>query len=152
MRDEFKETGAEQIVSRRLGEEIGNRLDRREQVMVLLNRRGYSPIVLCRTCGNTVQCRNCDIPMTHHKSARRIECHYCGYIGTRPRDMPQVQQRVRVFSRRRIGKTGRTSARHVPRARASPALIATPFADATTSNAPYPPCRRAKSISSSARR
>ncbi|MGZ7042694.1 MAG: replication restart helicase PriA, partial [Thermoanaerobaculia bacterium] len=89
MRDEFKETGAEQLISRRLGEEIAGSLDRNEQVMVLLNRRGYSPIVLCRTCGNTVQCKNCDIPMTHHKSARRIECHYCGYMERVPEKCPK---------------------------------------------------------------
>ncbi len=89
MRDEFKETGSEQLISRKLGEEIGDRLERREQVMVLLNRRGYSPIVLCRTCGNTVQCRNCDIPMTHHKGVRRIECHYCGYTERVPEKCPK---------------------------------------------------------------
>ncbi len=89
MRDEYKETGAEQIISRRLGEEIGNSLERGEQVMVLLNRRGYSPIVLCRKCGNTVQCRNCDIAMTHHKSSRRIECHYCGYQEKVPDKCPK---------------------------------------------------------------
>jgi primosomal protein N' (replication factor Y) len=89
MRVEFKETGSEQIISRRLSDEIAERLDKREQVMVLLNRRGYSPIVLCRTCGNTVQCRNCDIPMTHHKSSRRMECHYCGYMERVPEKCPK---------------------------------------------------------------
>ncbi|HWR16152.1 MAG TPA: primosomal protein N' [Terriglobales bacterium] len=89
MRDEFKETGSEQLISRRLTEEISQRLERNEQVMVLLNRRGYSPIVLCRTCGNTVQCKNCDIPMTHHKSSRRIECHYCGYMERVPEKCPK---------------------------------------------------------------
>lgn len=89
MRDEFKETGEEQLVSRRLGEEIRCCLERREQVLVLLNRRGYSPVVLCRTCGNTVQCKNCDIPMTHHKGARRIECHYCGYMERVPEKCPK---------------------------------------------------------------
>jgi len=89
MREEFQQTGHDQIVSRRLADAIRDRLDRREQVMVLLNRRGYSPIVLCRTCGNTVQCRNCDIPMTHHKSARRLECHYCGYAERVPERCPK---------------------------------------------------------------
>ena len=89
MRDEFKETGEEQIISRRLGEQIGDRLSRKEQVMVLLNRRGYAPIVLCRTCGNTVQCKNCDIPLTLHKVARRIECHYCGYSERVPQKCPK---------------------------------------------------------------
>ena len=89
MREEFQQTGRDQIVSRRLADAIRDRLDRREQVMVLLNRRGYSPIVLCRTCGNTVQCRNCDIPMTHHKSSRRLECHYCGYMERVPERCPK---------------------------------------------------------------
>jgi primosomal protein N' (replication factor Y) len=89
MRDEYKETGSEQIISRRLGEEIGNSLERGEQVMVLLNRRGYAPVVLCRKCGNTVQCRNCDIAMTHHKSSRKIECHYCGYQEKVPEECPK---------------------------------------------------------------
>jgi primosomal protein N' (replication factor Y) len=97
MRDEFKETGHEQIVSRKLGEAIKDRLERREQVIVLLNRRGYAPIVLCRTCGNTVQCRNCDIPMTHHKSARRIECHYCGYTERVPERCPKCNSEYVYF-------------------------------------------------------
>ena len=97
MRDEFQETGHEQIISRRLTEAIHDRLDRHEQVMVLLNRRGYSPIVLCRTCGNTVQCRNCDIPMTHHKSSRRLECHYCGYMERVPERCPKCSSEYVYF-------------------------------------------------------
>jgi primosomal protein N' (replication factor Y) len=97
MRDEFKETGAEQLISRRLGEEIGASLERQEQVMVLLNRRGYSPVVLCRTCGQTIQCRNCDIPMTHHKGARRIECHYCGYMERVPDKCPKCSSEYVYF-------------------------------------------------------
>lgn len=89
MREEFKETGTEQLISRRLGDEIAQRIERQEQVMVLLNRRGYSPVILCRSCGQTVQCRNCDIPMTHHKGARRIECHYCGYMEKVPDKCPK---------------------------------------------------------------
>jgi primosomal protein N' (replication factor Y) len=97
MRDEFKETGADQIISRKLADAIRDRLDRREQVIVLLNRRGYAPIVLCRTCGNTVQCRNCDIPLTHHKSARRIECHYCGYAERVPERCPKCNSEYVYF-------------------------------------------------------
>jgi primosomal protein N' (replication factor Y) len=97
MRDEFKNTGEEQLISRRLTEEITDRLARREQVMVLLNRRGYAPIVLCRTCGNTVQCKNCDIPMTHHKVARRIECHYCGYAERVPEKCPKCSSEYVYF-------------------------------------------------------
>jgi primosomal protein N' (replication factor Y) len=85
MRQEFQETGSEQVVSRKLAEEIKERLERKEQVMVLLNRRGYSPVVLCRTCGKTLECKNCAIAMTHHKRSRRMECHYCGYAAPVPK-------------------------------------------------------------------
>ena len=79
MKQEFQETGQEQVISRKLLEEIRERLERKEQVMVLLNRRGYSPVMLCRACGKTLQCKNCAVSMTHHKRERRMECHYCGY-------------------------------------------------------------------------
>jgi len=80
MRQEFQETGQEQVISRKLAEEIRERLEKKEQVMVLLNRRGYSPVVLCRACGKTLQCKNCAVSMTHHKRAHKMECHYCGHV------------------------------------------------------------------------
>jgi primosomal protein N' (replication factor Y) (superfamily II helicase) len=85
MRQEFQETGREQVISRKLVEEIGQRLERKEQAMVLLNRRGYSPLVLCRTCGKTLECKNCAIALTHHKRSHRMECHYCGYAAPVPK-------------------------------------------------------------------
>ena len=85
MRQEFQETGQEQVVSRKLLEEIRLRLERKEQAMVLLNRRGYSPVALCRTCGKTLECRNCAIALTHHKQKRRMECHYCGFMAPIPK-------------------------------------------------------------------
>ena len=63
MRQEFQETGHEQVISRKLAAEIKERLDRKEQVMVLLNRRGYSPVVLCRTCG-----KNTRVPELRHRA------------------------------------------------------------------------------------
>jgi primosomal protein N' (replication factor Y) len=84
MRQEFQETGQEQVISRKLAEEIRERLAKKEQVMVLLNRRGYSPVVLCRACGKTLQCKNCAVSMTHHKRERKMECHYCGHVAHIP--------------------------------------------------------------------
>ena len=84
MRQEFQETGQEQVISRKLAEEIRERLEKKEQVMVLLNRRGYSPVVLCRACGKTLQCKNCAVSMTHHKREHKMECHYCGHIAKIP--------------------------------------------------------------------
>jgi primosomal protein N' (replication factor Y) len=85
MRQEFQETGHEQVISRKLASEIKERFDRREQVMVLLNRRGYSPLVLCRTCGKTLECQNCAIALTHHKREHKMVCHYCGFTAPVPK-------------------------------------------------------------------
>ena len=85
MRIEFQETGREQVISRKLAGEIQERLDRREQVMVLLNRRGYSPVVLCRTCGKKLECQNCAIALTHHKREHKMVCHYCGFTSPVPK-------------------------------------------------------------------
>jgi primosomal protein N' (replication factor Y) len=85
MRLEFQETGREQVISRKLAAEINDRLERKEQVMVLLNRRGYSPVVLCRTCGKKLECQNCAIALTHHKRERKMVCHYCGYTAAVPK-------------------------------------------------------------------
>jgi len=85
MRQEFQETGREQVISRKLAAEIKERFDRKEQVMVLLNRRGYSPVVLCRTCGKTLECQNCAIALTHHKREHKMICHYCGYTAPVPK-------------------------------------------------------------------
>lgn len=85
MRQEFQETGSEQVISRKLLDEIRLRLLRKEQAMVLLNRRGYSPVALCRACGKTLECNNCAIALTHHKQSRRMECHYCGFIAPVPK-------------------------------------------------------------------
>jgi primosomal protein N' (replication factor Y) len=91
MREEFRETGAEQMFSRRLIEETHAALDRGEQVMILLNRRGYSFVVMCRSCGEKIECENCAISVTYHKGSnddanngearvgQRLECHYCGF-------------------------------------------------------------------------
>jgi primosomal protein N' (replication factor Y) (superfamily II helicase) len=85
MRQEFQETGHEQVISRKLAAEIKERFDRKEQVMILLNRRGYSPVVLCRTCGKTLECQNCAIALTHHKREHKMVCHYCGFIAPVPK-------------------------------------------------------------------
>jgi primosomal protein N' (replication factor Y) len=85
MRLEFQETGKEQVISRKLAEEIKQRLERKEQVMVLLNRRGYSPVALCRACGNRMECRNCAIALTYHQRSNRMVCHYCGFMAPVPK-------------------------------------------------------------------
>src|SRR5438309_2612289 len=85
MKQEFQETGAEQVISRKLAEEIRERLERKEQVMILLNRCGYSPVALCRACGSRMECRNCAVALTHHKKSNRMVCHYCGFQAPVPK-------------------------------------------------------------------
>ena len=89
MREEFQQTGHEHVLSRKLIEEVTERLERGEQAMILLNRRGYSAFVMCRSCGDTIKCRDCDIAMTHHKRERRLVCHYCGYQQGIPKTCPK---------------------------------------------------------------
>jgi primosomal protein N' (replication factor Y) len=89
MREEFHRTKKDEVLSRKLVEEIGERMSRHEQVMVLLNRRGYSAFVLCRECGESVHCKNCAISMTYHKREHRLVCHYCGYTRPAPKACPR---------------------------------------------------------------
>ncbi|WP_274361551.1 primosomal protein N' [Paenibacillus thermotolerans] len=78
MRSELKD-GNRAMFSRRLREALEARLERGEQSVLLLNRRGYSTFVLCRSCGFTAQCPHCDITLTYHRTSRHSRCHYCGY-------------------------------------------------------------------------
>lgn len=59
--------------------EITNTLTRKEQVILFQNRRGYTPLLLCATCGYTPKCISCDVSLTYHKSSGQLHCHYCGY-------------------------------------------------------------------------
>lgn len=127
LRLEYQQTGEEHIFSRRLLEEVSDRLARQEQAIILLNRRGYSAVVLCRTCGETIQCKNCAIAMTHHKGSPRLECHYCGYRVPVPHVCPKCQsehiyflgtgsEKVeeelhRAFPQARIGRLDRDTVR-----------------------------------------
>src|SRR5277367_3315946 len=105
MRTEFRETGQEQIFSRKLIEETQATLDRGEQVVILLNRRGYSFVVMCRSCGEKIECENCAISMTYHKPVtgdiaqpgQRLECHYCGYRRNVPKVCPKCQSEHLYF-------------------------------------------------------
>ena len=89
MRAEFQQTGKESVLSRKLIEETTASLERGQQAMILLNRRGYSAWVMCRSCGDTIQCRDCAVAMTYHKRQHRLLCHYCGYQQAVPRLCPK---------------------------------------------------------------
>ncbi len=99
MRREFRESGKDELFSRSLIEQTKAALERGEQALILLNRRGYSFAVMCRACGEKLDCQNCAIALTHHKAAlddvgearvgQRLECHYCGYKRTVPARCPK---------------------------------------------------------------
>ena len=89
MRQEFLETRKHAIFSRALIEAIRERLGNNEQAMVLLNRRGFSSFVACRSCGARVECINCALTLTWHRRDRRLLCHYCGYAEKVPAVCPK---------------------------------------------------------------
>ena len=89
MRQEFLETRKQETFSRKLIEALGQRVESGEQTIVLLNRRGFSSFVACRSCGERVQCINCSLTLTYHKRDRRLLCHYCGYAEKVPSQCPK---------------------------------------------------------------
>src|SRR5689334_20671104 len=91
MRQEFLETRKQSTFSRKLIEAIGERLELREQTIVLLNRRGFSSFVACRACGERIQCANCSVTLTFHRRDRRLLCHYCNYAEKVPSVCPKCQ-------------------------------------------------------------
>jgi primosomal protein N' (replication factor Y) len=89
LRDEFRRQHKAAPVSESLRTGIALRLQEGTQAMVLINRRGYSWSLLCRSCGAFVQCQNCSIALTYHKSRQRLDCHYCGYSIRPPKECPK---------------------------------------------------------------
>ena len=86
LREELK-SGNRSIFSRRLQQLIRERLDRKEQSILFINRRGYANFVSCRSCGEAVKCPHCDVTLTLHNNGRMI-CHYCGYSVPKPSACP----------------------------------------------------------------
>jgi primosomal protein N' (replication factor Y) len=127
MREEFAEAGPGVILSRALSEAVAARLSRKEQVLLLLNRRGYSTSVFCRQCGGTVECPNCSVSLVVHGRSGAA-CHYCNYNARVPRACPacggpfleqlgygteRVEAEVRaMFPGARVARLDRDSARH----------------------------------------
>jgi primosomal protein N' (replication factor Y) (superfamily II helicase) len=79
MRQDFKKTHRASAISSRLREAVAERLVTGAQSLILINRRGYSFLAMCRSCGASVQCENCSISLTYHKKRQRMVCHYCGF-------------------------------------------------------------------------
>ena len=88
MRKVFATQGKPQVFSDELADAIEQTHARKEQSIILLNRRGYSSFVLCRSCGETIQCPNCDVTLTYHRAERVMLCHYCNHSQAAPSACP----------------------------------------------------------------
>jgi primosomal protein N' (replication factor Y) len=97
LREDFKATHHAGPISSKLSEAIAARLAEGTQSLILINRRGYSWFVLCRSCGAGVQCENCSISLTYHKQRNRLECHYCGFSRRVPESCPKCNSEYVYF-------------------------------------------------------
>ncbi|MFL6216819.1 MAG: primosomal protein N' [Blastocatellia bacterium] len=88
MREVFKRHGKQVTFSDEIKAAMTETFERGEQVMVLLNRRGYSSFAMCRSCGDAIHCPNCDVTLTYHRYNQSLQCHYCNYIRPTPRVCP----------------------------------------------------------------
>ncbi len=97
MRDELKE-GNRSMFSRRLHAALERRLEKGEQTVLLLNRRGFSTFVMCRSCGYVATCPECDISLTYHSRSDNLRCHYCGHAESSPKLCPECgSEHIRFF-------------------------------------------------------
>lgn len=97
LREELK-LGNRSMFSLQLADAIRERLAKKEQTVLFLNRRGYSSFVLCRDCGTVVECPNCDISLTYHRFSEKLKCHYCGYEEYVPQACPEcASDHIRFF-------------------------------------------------------
>ncbi|WP_257350146.1 primosomal protein N' [Pseudalkalibacillus decolorationis] len=97
MREEMR-TGNRSLFSEALFNALKDRVERREQSVLLLNRRGYSTFINCRDCGYVAQCPHCDISLTYHKRNRQLKCHYCGHEENLPPSCPECSsEHIRFF-------------------------------------------------------
>lgn len=97
LKDEYQQ-GNVTTFSELLKEKIQDRLTKKEQVVLLLNRRGYSSFLLCRSCGEVLKCPNCDISLTLHMDIKKMKCHYCGHEEEVPKKCPNCgSSKIRYY-------------------------------------------------------
>ncbi|MFZ0638565.1 MAG: primosomal protein N' [Candidatus Acidiferrales bacterium] len=97
LREEFKQSHRSAPASAALVAAIRKRFAEGTQALVLINRRGYSWYVLCRSCGAGIECQNCSIALSYHKRRARLECHYCGYSSAVPKLCPKCKSQYLYF-------------------------------------------------------
>lgn len=97
MRNVFRENGKDEVFSPELLTAIEETHAKGEQSIILLNRRGFSQFVLCRSCGETIRCQNCDITLTFHRRDNVLMCHYCGFRAKVPTKCPFCDSKFIYF-------------------------------------------------------
>ena len=86
--------GNRSMFSNTLSNLIADRLEKKEQIMLLINKRGYSSFMMCRSCGEAVKCPNCDVTLTYHKTTDKLVCHYCGYKADKVLECPSCKSKM----------------------------------------------------------
>ncbi|MCI5701560.1 MAG: primosomal protein N' [Erysipelotrichaceae bacterium] len=94
--DMMKAKKKTKFFSETLYEKINSTLQKGEQVILFLNKRGYATTISCKNCGKTFTCKNCDITLTYHKSSEMLRCHYCGYAELKPKVCPNCQSELEL--------------------------------------------------------
>ena len=129
MREEYVAEGKQVVFSQRLLQALAVRLERGEQTMILLNRRGYAAFLLCRRCAFNFQCNSCSVAMTYHRTIDKLLCHYCGLARRPPARCPECDsdyihyvgegtERLEadlkmIYPDARIGRVDRDTMRHM---------------------------------------
>ncbi|MFE8699022.1 primosomal protein N' [Cytobacillus sp. FJAT-54145] len=97
MREELRE-GNRSMFSRFLLDKLKDRLEKKQQTVLFLNKRGHSSFIMCRDCGYVVNCPHCDISLTYHRFSQQMKCHYCGYEDSVPTTCPECNsEHIRYF-------------------------------------------------------
>jgi len=117
MREVFKKAGKDVPFSPQLLKAIEETQSKGEQSIILLNRRGFSQFVLCRTCGETIKCVNCDITLTYHRRERKLICHYCNYQIDPPTKCPVCSSEYLYFVGEGTEKLEDQLRKHFPKLR-----------------------------------
>ncbi|MGN1336871.1 MAG: primosomal protein N' [Candidatus Coprovivens sp.] len=115
MAEEMKKRNT--IFSEELINKICDRLISNEQSIILLNRRGYSTVITCKSCGYTYECPHCDITLTYHKSSNNLRCHYCGYTVFKGEECPECKEKALIDYGLGTEKLEQELAKKVPDAR-----------------------------------
>ncbi|HLS07143.1 MAG TPA: primosomal protein N' [Bacillota bacterium] len=106
--------GNRTMFSQQLTDAIYDRIEKNEQIVLFLNRRGYSTFIMCRDCGHVNECPHCDIALTYHKGSKQLKCHYCNYIEHVPNICPMCESELIRYFGTGTEKVEEALKQHIP--------------------------------------